>query len=136
MQLRSLLVPILALVPIACRSNGNQAEAGHDDVRWTAENESTEPSTPPEVAAAQPTPEQQPPDAAAQPTPEQPSVAAAQPTTGQQQPPADPRTTGGPRRHTQHPPRNSRPPNPRLRSRCNRRRRRTARPSKPRLRVR
>src|SRR5436190_11986845 len=72
MQLRSLLVPLLALVPIACRSNGNQSEAGRDDVRSTAESGTTEPSAAaeaPVVAAA---------DAPQPPSPSEP--AAQQPT--------------------------------------------------------
>jgi type II secretory pathway component GspD/PulD (secretin)/tetratricopeptide (TPR) repeat protein len=54
MQLRSLLVPLLALIPCACRSNGTQDQSGADEAQWTAENSSPAPGENAGAASAAP----------------------------------------------------------------------------------
>jgi type II secretory pathway component GspD/PulD (secretin)/tetratricopeptide (TPR) repeat protein len=53
MQLRSLLVPLLAVIPCSCRSNGTQDQAGQDDAHWTAESTASQPAGAESPAAAE-----------------------------------------------------------------------------------
>jgi type II secretory pathway component GspD/PulD (secretin) len=51
MQLRSLLVPLLAVLPVACRSNGNQPDTAGDNAPSAAETQATQPGGEPTAAA-------------------------------------------------------------------------------------